>query len=59
MKNKGLTVAARDNGNLTARDKAKLTREQNRVSGNSYRKNKTTERQTSVDNPPPKMEKKI
>jgi len=38
MKNKGLTVAARDNGNLTARDKAKLTREQNRVSGNSYRK---------------------
>ena len=31
-------MAARDNGNLTAKDKAKLTRQQNRASKNIYGK---------------------
>jgi len=38
IKQREARMAARDNGNLTARDKAKLTREQNRASGNIYRK---------------------
>ena len=38
IKQREARMAARDNGNLTARDKAKLTREQNRASKNIYRK---------------------